>query len=283
MVRAGGFARLLVPDCVAMKLPSFLSRRESRLLFGVVLSTESEAAIVARLLGDRAPGSGLLLVATLNLDHVVRLRTDPVFRESYRRAALVTADGTPVYLYARLLGIALPQRVTGIDLTRALLERLDPARHRPFFVASTPEIARRAEASLIGRGFAADSVAWASPPHGFETDPAACDALSAAVRRHRATHLFVGIGARQGKAWLNRDGARLGDCCALCVGAALEVQFGARRRAPAWLRRLGLEWLWRVAQEPRRLARRYFVSSWSFVPAVFADLVTRGAKAKLRG
>lgn len=93
--------------------------------------------------------------------------------------------------------------------------------------------------------------------------------------------MIIGIGAPQSQIWLTRCGDDLGDVYALCIGAALEFHLGLKRRAPSWLGRFGLEWLWRVALEPKRLGVRYFVTSWGFVPAVIADLVTRGERSRL--
>ena len=224
---------------------------------------------------------GVRLVATANLAHVVTLRKNRAFRESYGRAWLVTADGAPIFVYARLLGLPIPERVTGVDLVDTLADRLSPERHRLFFLTSTSQVAECIEAKFVDRGFRCDQIACAVPPLGFELSSAEGDALAESVKRHRPTHLIIGIGAPQGQTWLDRCGGDLGDVYALCIGAAIEFHLELKRRAPLWLSRLGLEWLWRVAMEPKRLAGRYFLTSWGFVPAVIADLVTRGERASL--
>jgi len=257
------------------------SARSSNQVFGMRLSSLTKQEIVDCLLLEPPPGAGLRLVATANLDHVVTLRKDPAFRASYDRAWLVTADGAPVFAYARLLGIPVPERVTGADLMNELAAKLSPQRHRLFFVTSTEHVAERAKSAFVELGFRPDQIACAVPRRGFEQDPVEAEALAERVKRHEPTHLIIGIGARQGQTWLARCSDDLGDVCALCIGAALEFRLGLKRRAPRPLRRLGLEWLWRVAMEPSRLAGRYFVASWGFVPAVIADLVTRGEQSRL--
>ena len=257
------------------------SARPSHQVFGIRLSTLTKREIIDRLLEDPLPGMGVRLVATANLDHVVTLRKDPTFRASYNRAWLVTADGAPVFAYARMLGIPIPERVTGADLTDALAERLSPERHRLFFVTSTSRVAALVEAKFVDKGFRPDQIACAVPRRGFEQSLAEANALTELVKRHRPTHLIIGIGALQGQTWLIGCDQDLGDVFALCTGAAIEFHLGLKRRAPQLFSRLGLEWLWRLAMEPRRLARRYFLVSWGFVPAVIADLVTRGEQARL--
>lgn len=259
----------------------FTSIRPTNQVFGIRLSTLTKHDIVDRLLEVPQPGTGVRLVATANLDHVVTLRKDRAFRDSYSRAWLVTADGAPVFAYARLLGLPIPERVTGADLMNALAERLSPDRHRLFFIASTAHVAGRVEARFLAKGFRRDQIACAVPRRGFEQNADEARALMDEVKRHRPTHLIIGIGAPPGQTWLARCGGELDGLYALCIGAALEFHLALKRRAPSWLSRLGLEWLWRVAMEPRRLAYRYFVTSWGFVPAVIADLVTRGEQSRL--
>jgi N-acetylglucosaminyldiphosphoundecaprenol N-acetyl-beta-D-mannosaminyltransferase len=257
------------------------SGRPNNQVFGIRLSTLTKSEIVDRLLAAPSPGMGVRLVATANLAHIVTLRKDRAFRDSYSRAWLVTADGAPIFAYARLVGLPIPERVTGVDLVDMLADRLSPEHHRLFFVASTALVAGCIAAKFIARGFRRDQIACAVPPRGFEQSLAEADALAELVKRHKPTHLIIGIGAPPGQTWLDRCGDELGDVYALCIGAAIEFHLALKRRAPLRLSRLGLEWLWRVAKEPRRLASRYFVMSWGFVPAVIADLVTRGERSRL--
>lgn len=105
--------------------------------------------------------------------------------------------------------------------------------------------------------------------------------MAAAIRDHHATHLFVGLGAPKSEIWVHEHRDLLGDVYALAVGASLDFHVGLRQRAPAWMRRLGCEWLWRMLSEPRRLLPRYLLDSWYVIPAVARDLLgaTRPAAA----
>ncbi|MGY2051401.1 WecB/TagA/CpsF family glycosyltransferase [Methylobacterium sp. JK268] len=241
--------------------------------FGLSFAALDEGQLARRLAGPLVPaGAGPRVVATANLDHVVQLSRNAAFRDAYRRAWVVTADGMPVYLYARLRGAKLPGRLTGADLFARLMTMLAPERHRCFFMAPSEETARRIEAALLARGFSPDQLAFRVPPLGFDADEAYSRALAEAIRAHRPTHLFLGVGSPKSEIWSHRYRGMIGDCYVLNVGAALDFFSGTKRRAPVALQRAGLEWAWRVASEPRRLFHRYFVASWRFLWLVAADV-----------
>lgn len=246
---------------------------EAGQIFGLQFSALDEQALVAQMATAEVPsGTGPKRLATANLDHIVQMARNDAFRRAYDRAWTITADGMPVYLYARLRNVGLPGRVTGADLFARLIEVLNPARHRCFFVCSSTEVAERLEQRLLRRGFRREALAFCVPPHAFEGDAAYSDALAERIRRHAPTHLFMGLGAPKSDIWTDRYHDALGDCYVLNVGAALDFTAGVKRRAPVLVRRIGLEWAWRVASEPRRLYRRYFVDSWQFLWLVAMDL-----------
>ena len=242
------------------------------LVFGIRFSALDAAGLVAALAGPVAPGSGVRLVATANLDHVVQLRRNARFRRAYAGAFAATADGAPVALYARLRGVRIPGRVAGVDLFERLMAALRPGVHRPFFLVGHEATGAGLRAWLEARGFAAEAIATFCPPFGFERDEAGSARLAAAIRAHGTTHLVLGVGAPKSEIWVDSWRGELGDCCALAVGAGLDFFLGRLSRAPLWMQRLGLEWLWRLGLEPRRLWRRYAVDAWSFPLAVVADL-----------
>jgi N-acetylglucosaminyldiphosphoundecaprenol N-acetyl-beta-D-mannosaminyltransferase len=241
--------------------------------FGIDFVNLTEAQL-ARDLASLAipPDEAPRLLVTTNLNHVVDLARNARFRAAYRRAWRVTADGMPVMLYARLRGVPLRERLTGSGVFAALMPLLDPTRHRVYFLAPTKEVGALCRQWLIGRGFAPEAIALEVPERGFDTDDARSADLADRIRMHGTTHLVMGIGAPKSEIWAHRLSDRLGPCYVLCVGAGLEFFVGLRSRGPVWAQSSGLEWLWRFAQEPRRLFRRYFVDSWRFLACVVNDL-----------
>ncbi len=249
-------------------------------IFGIQISRLTAAAIAERILTEApARGAGPRLLVTANLDHIVTLATNARFRAAYNNAWLVTADGMPVYLYARGRGVDVPERVTGADLCPLLLDRLAPETSRLFFMPSSPASAERIERRLLARGFKTDALRSVVPPLGFEADPSLAATLARTVAAHRPTHLFLGVGAPKSEIWANEHRGMLGDCHVLAFGASLDFYAGTKVRSPAILRRVGLEWAWRLATEPRRLYRRYLINSWRFLWLVAADLRSRRSAA----
>jgi N-acetylglucosaminyldiphosphoundecaprenol N-acetyl-beta-D-mannosaminyltransferase len=219
------------------------------------------------------PSTGPHMVFTANTDHIVQLYENPDFRASYDHAWVITADGMPVFLYAKLRGAPIRSRLTGADLCGMLIPALQPDHHRCFFVASSLVIADRLRALLLRRGFAQSALAFEVPPFGFEHDMDYSDQIAERIHNHKTTHLFLGLGAPKSEVWAYTHRNLIGDCYVLCVGMGLEYCVGARRRAPVWMRHCGCEWLWRFGQEPRRLFYRYFIRSGRFFSAILGDLM----------
>jgi N-acetylglucosaminyldiphosphoundecaprenol N-acetyl-beta-D-mannosaminyltransferase len=241
--------------------------------FGIEFSRKTQSELVASIAGRRVPrGEGPRVLITTNLDHIGHLLENKAFRAAYDRAWEVTLDGMPVFIYAKLRGAAGPTRVPGSDLVSELLPELSPATDRVFFVAANWRTGRRLQVDLVSRGFRREHVTFTVPPFGFERDTTASRILAGRIRQHGTTHLFFGVGSPKSEVWLDKNRDQIGDCYALSVGAGLEFFAQTKRRAPVWMRKCGLEWSWRLGQEPRRLWRRYVVNSWRFLAAVGHDL-----------
>jgi N-acetylglucosaminyldiphosphoundecaprenol N-acetyl-beta-D-mannosaminyltransferase len=249
-------------------------------IFGLTFSPGGLVEIAATIVREPIPeGAGSRLVVTANVDHIVQLRKRADFRAAYASAWLVTADGFPVYLYNRLKQSGALSRVTGSDLFANVMPRLNPSSHRVCFIASTEATANGLRVYLISRGFPENSISVCVPPLGFERDEAHCAELAQQVRQHQTTHLFIGLGAPKSEIWCHQNRYALGDCYILSVGAGLEFFLGNKKRAPTFVQRVGMEWLWRFAQEPQRLFRRYFIESWSFFRAIADDIKHPRAKS----
>lgn len=222
------------------------------------LSADGALALAARWLSE---DSGLHLVVTANPETVMKARRLPELAAAIRRADLVVADGVGVVWASRRLGRALPGRVPGIELAEGLLRHCAATGHPVFLLGGRPAaggrpaVAERAARALARRWPGLEVCGtW----HGYfapEEEPA----VQEAVCRARPALLLCGMGCPRQELWLARHAAFLGGCgvrVAIGVGGALDVWAGEVRRAPALLRRAGLEWLWRLGQNPRRLGRQ---------------------------
>jgi N-acetylglucosaminyldiphosphoundecaprenol N-acetyl-beta-D-mannosaminyltransferase len=249
-------------------------------VFGVSLSQHTMEELVEEISSrPLSPGNGPRMIVTMNLDHVVKLRKNRRFRRAYRKADVVTADGAPIFAYARLRGARI-SKITGSDLFARLVPRLNPERQRCFFVLSKEEVGRDMVAHLMKKGFARGQLDYCVPPFGFEEDRDASDRLAERIAQFAPTHLFFCVGAPKSEIWCHRYAGQIGDAYVMCIGAGVEFYLGVKKRAPRLMQNTGMEWLWRWGQEPRRLTQRYFVASWGFAGAIRDDLLRQRRHAK---
>ncbi|MGC4114793.1 MAG: WecB/TagA/CpsF family glycosyltransferase [Myxococcales bacterium] len=208
-------------------------------------------------------------VVTPNSDHLVRAGRDRHFQHAYRAASLSLADGMPLVWASRLLGTPLPQRVSGADLVVPLARRAVRRGWSMYLCGGAPGVAQAAAHRLHAltgvriAGFDSPRVAAEPGAQGDESEQAV-----ERIRRARPDLLLVALGSPKQELWLHRHSEQLAPAVGLAIGAALDFLAGRVRRAPRWVSRAGLEWLYRLGQEPRRLWRRYLVDD----PAVLAAL-----------
>jgi N-acetylglucosaminyldiphosphoundecaprenol N-acetyl-beta-D-mannosaminyltransferase len=174
---------------------------------------------------------------------------DAGLREAVRAADLVVPDGAGLALAAALRGRRLP-RVPGIELMESLCGR--PGR-RVFLFGAAPGVAEAAGRALTARH---PGLEVSGATHGYSlTSPAEEDRVIGAIRSSRSDVLFAALSTPFQDAWIHRNLARFGVKLAMGVGGSFDVLSGRLRRAPAWMRSGGLEWLFRLRQEPRRIGR----------------------------
>jgi N-acetylglucosaminyldiphosphoundecaprenol N-acetyl-beta-D-mannosaminyltransferase len=213
-------------------------------------------------------------VFTPNVDHVVLADEHEAFRRSYGRATLRLADGMPLVWAARLLGKRVPEKVSGSDLVPSLMERAAVRGHRVYLLGGAPGTAVEAARVLRRRGV---------PIAGVDA-PIVHDPLDAAERKPVVERIrvaapdlvLVAFGAPKQELFI--DAART-ELDAVFIGVGATLEFIARRvpRAPRWMSRHGLEWLYRLMREPRRLWRRYLVRDPRFALIVARMLMGRRA------
>lgn len=214
-------------------------------------------------------------VYTPNVDHIVQAEHNTRFRDAYRAASLSLVDGTPVLWASSLLGTPLPQKISGSDLVLPLLARAAERGFRVYFLGGDPGVAELAR-DVLARDLPALQVV------GIDASRIDVNALSSElvgrIQAARPDIVLVALGAPKQEIFAELTRETLKPAVLIGVGASLDFIAGTKQRAPAWLSRVGLEWLYRLAQEPRRLAGRYLLRDPQFLWIVGRQLA-RGKKS----
>ena len=213
------------------------------------------------------------IIANHNLNSLYLLRKTPEMRAFYERADLVELDSTPLVHFARLLGLqSRPfHRCTYLDWRDHFWSLVNRNGWRVMYVGATQAVLDIATDRLIGRY----PRARLQTHHGyFDATPGSADntALLQQIETFNPHILFVGMGMPRQEVWIARNLSALPDCAIFSVGAAFDYEAGVQKSAPRWMGRAGLEWLYRLAGDPRRLFRRYCIEPWFLLDLVYADL-----------
>lgn len=185
----------------------------------------------------------------------------PDLREINDRAAFIVADGKPLVWASRMQGKPLPERVAGSDLIFHLCEEAAREGSRVFLLGGGEGVAEEAARRLVARYPSLRIVGTECPPFR-EPTPEEESALLDQIRTAAPDLLFVAFGQPKGERWILEHYERLGVPVSVQVGASLDFAAGRVRRAPRWMQKTGLEWVFRLALEPRRLAGRYARNAW---------------------
>lgn len=205
----------------------------------------------------------------INAGKTVLLHDDARLREIVRGCDVVNADGQSVVWAARLLGIPVPERVAGIDLMERMIAEAEREGWPVYFLGAKREVLGRFLEVVRGRF---PRLVVAGDRDGYFANDAE---VAEEVRRSGARILFVAITSPRKETFLAEQLPRMGPVFAMGVGGSFDVWAGLTQRAPVWMQRIGLEWFYRLALEPRRLWKRYLVGNLRFTGLVLKALVTR--------
>jgi N-acetylglucosaminyldiphosphoundecaprenol N-acetyl-beta-D-mannosaminyltransferase len=230
---------------------------------GVAFDPLTEAQAVEHIVDAAALGRGGWVI-TANLDHARRARVDAEYRRMLDEADLVVADGTPLIWASRVQGTPLPERVAGSSMVEPLARRAAEAGLSIYLLGATPGTAQAAGELLVSRYPGLTIAGVNCPPMGFDQDPEAMDALRQELVEKRPDLVYVALGSPKQERLIGALRAGLPGAWWLGIGISLSFLTGEVQRAPLWLQRIGLEWLHRLVQEPRRLAKRYLVHGLPF-------------------
>lgn len=210
-------------------------------------------------------------VVTANVDFLVQARRDAELRRILVNADLVLCDGTPLVWASRWLGNALPERVAGSDLVPELLRVANKKQQRVYFLGGSPESNETAVAT-VRRQFPHVIIAGHAAPPIRPLEQMDAE-LVWQIRDTRPDLLFVAFGCPKAEKWIALNLLALNIPVCIGVGATIDFLAGRVKRAPRWIQRCGAEWLFRLAQEPRRLLTRYATDLWHFSGALAQQLV----------
>jgi N-acetylglucosaminyldiphosphoundecaprenol N-acetyl-beta-D-mannosaminyltransferase len=265
--------RFSVAECVRRHETLFdaLLVSRGRTAFGLSFSGATASSVAAQMSG--ALPDRVRWIVTPNLEHI-RLLRRPSFAASCRAADIVCADGFPIALYAWLRGAAPLSRVTGCDIFHQLALRATQHRRRVLVIAECRETASALVRWIADRGL---RELWyvETAKNDLAADTASQQSLVASVRAVRPDILVITLGAPISEDFVARYHPEMPPCWVLCIGQAVRIELGLVRRAPALLRHCGLEWAWRIRQEPARLGARYLHAVAWFPVAVIVDWLWR--------
>jgi exopolysaccharide biosynthesis WecB/TagA/CpsF family protein len=230
-----------------------------------------DAPAAAAWLARRPAGAPFRYVVTPNADHLVRLARQRELAALYDDALLRLLDSRVIAGAARGLGLPVPRVAPGSDVAALLLARHLSVGERVTIVGLRPQYL-----PALVRNLRIAVPAHYDPPFGFERDPAALARTVGFVLAHPARFTFLAVGSPRQEilaAAIQAGGLARGT--GLCIGASLDFLSGAAARAPLWMRRAGLEWLHRLASDPRRLARRYLLDSPAVLPLLLRERLGR--------
>lgn len=208
-------------------------------------------------------------VVTPNLDHIVMLEKDEEFQEIYREAALVLTDGQPLVWYSKLKGTPIKEKVSGSDLFPEVCAMCARKGYSVFFFGAAEGVAETAAEVLKEKYPGLKIAGTISPIFGFEKNPEQTDEYIHLIREANADVLAFALGTPKGEKFAYRNREKLGSMVVLNIGATFNFIAGKVQRAPAWMSRCGLEWVYRMTQDPKRLVKRYWNDIKMIIPLVW--------------
>lgn len=219
------------------------------------LTFEEALQRIEELVDSKAGG----YVVTPNVDHIICLEKNEDFRKSYEGASLVLTDGQPLIWISKLLKCPIKEKISGSDLLPAICAMAAKKKYRVYFLGAAQGIAAKAAKNLKKRNPGLKIVGTYSPAYGFEKDKNQVKKIWEMIHKADPDILIVGLGTPKQELFLWKNREELQGILAFGFGAGFDFESGRIKRAPRWMQRCGLEWLYRLSREPKRLFRRYLI------------------------
>ncbi len=207
-------------------------------------------------------------IVTPNMDHIVMIEKDKAFRRVYRDATLVLTDGKPLLWISKILGEPIKEKVSGADLFPRMCNLAAKKHYKIFILGAAPGVAEQAARNLKKKNIGLQIAGVYSPPLGFENDKKEMVNILKKVNESKTDILAVALGSPKGEKTIYRIRNHICASLSISIGATIDFEAGKVKRAPRWMSNVGLEWLFRITQDPKRLIKRYWKDAISIIPIV---------------
>ena len=198
-------------------------------------------------------------VVTPNVDHIIQLERGGELVEVYKNADLILCDGKPLIWISKWYGTPIKEKISGSDLFPRLCAMAAKKGYKMFFLGAAEGVAAKAAENLEKRFPGLQVIGTYSPPYGFEKDEVEMEKIKKMIKDAKPHILIVGLGCPKQELFILHHKDELGVPISLGLGASLDFEAGEVKRAPKWMADHGLEWVYRIFQDPKRLAKRYLV------------------------
>jgi N-acetylglucosaminyldiphosphoundecaprenol N-acetyl-beta-D-mannosaminyltransferase len=204
-------------------------------------------------------------VVTPNVDHVCLAENNTLLREAYTHALISLVDGMPLLWLSKWLGDPLPEKISGSDLVDPLMALCARKKYTVYVLGGGEGVAEAASRVWMKRYPGLNVVGTYAPPYGFEKNPSMVRDVNERIQRAQPDVLLVALGCPKQEIWMMQNRQAWEHTLAFGIGAAVDFAAGTAKRCPGWVSSLGCEWLFRLFQEPKRLAHRYLVRDRAIV------------------
>lgn len=207
-------------------------------------------------------------VVTPNVDHIVKIESDNEFKQVYNEADLILTDGMPLIWISKLKGSPIKEKVSGSDLFPEVCKLAAEKGYKIFLLGAAEGVAAKAAVNLKLKFNGLNIVGTYSPSYGFEKSLDEINNIISIINKSKPDILAVGLGAPKQEKFLYKFKERLNVPVSLAIGASIDFEAGNINRAPKWMQNSGLEWLYRLLKEPKRMFKRYLIDDINIIKLI---------------
>ena len=251
-----------------------------KFIFGTIhadyLTMDKAINIIIALAQEKSGG----FIVTPNVDHIVLSEKNEALRYAYADATLSLADGKPLLWMSWLAGFPLPEKISGSDLVRPLLEQSSRKGLKIYFLGAAPGVGASAVQILLKEMPNLKVVGIDSPPIGFDKDAEIEEKIMEKMLAAEPDIVFLALGAPKQEIVMHRWYKKGVKQVMLGVGASLDFISGKIKRSPKWMSNMGLEWLYRISQDPKRLVKRYLIQDMAIIK-IFLNIMRKPREQRI--